>query len=107
MENLIPLFEDQEFFEAILQHRTHLKDPKSSGPTSAFWFSFLEMMNTLFIFNRSLKIGNWELHLHATRLMLPWFFAYDRSNYSRFLTFYWAEMTNLPKTHPEIHNQFI
>ena len=33
--------------------------------------------------------------------MLPWVFAYDRTNYARYLSVYWCEMTTLPQTHPE------
>ncbi|XP_057314196.1 uncharacterized protein LOC130655456 [Hydractinia symbiolongicarpus] len=64
------------------------------------------MMDVLFGFIRGLKIGNWELHLDATRQMLPWFFAYDRPNYSRYCTFYVMEMLRLPETHPGICEEF-
>ena len=26
--------------------------------------------------------GNWILHLHAVRLMIPWCFSYDKVNYA-------------------------
>ena len=32
--------------------------------------------------------------------MIPWFFATDRINYSRYALCYWLEMSLLPKTHP-------
>ena len=88
-------------------HEQLLKDPKESGPTSAYWYSFIEMMDILFYFRRSLKLGKWEAHLEATKMMIPYFFAYDRQNYSRFLTYYWADMMNLPTSHPQVHFQFM
>ena len=39
--------------------------------------------------------------------MLPWMFAYDHQNYSRFLTYYWSQMTRLPTTHTNIFNEFL
>ena len=93
--------------DLITKHELELSDASVYGPTATFWYSFLDMMNIFFAFIRSVKIGNWELHLEATQRMLPWFFAYDRPNYSRFLTFYWAEMKSLPTTHPAVHQEFM
>ena len=84
-----------------------LEDIKKFGPTSSFWCSFVEMMEILFAFQRSLKYGDWPSHLQATKKMLPYFFAYDHHNYARYLTYYWAEMIALPQTHPEIHQEFM
>ena len=106
MENFFSVFDD-EFFEILNRHESTLKDVNVSGPTAVFWFSFIEMINILFAFLRSVKLGIWDLHMKATHKMLPWFFAYDRPNYSRFLTLYWADMMQLPETHEEIHKQFM
>ena len=38
--------------------------------------------------------------------MLPWFFAYDRINYARYLTTYWLEMLKLPDSQPSVQEQF-
>ena len=65
------------------------------------------MMEILFAFIRSLRIGDWELHLASTKNMLPCFFAYDRQNYARYLSLYLAEMIKLRDTHPCIHEQFL
>ena len=48
-----------------------------------------------------------ELHLECIREMMKWFHAYDRTNYARYLPLYWAEMKNLPNTHPEAHKKFL
>ena len=44
--------------------------------------------------------GNWNLHLHAVRNMIPWCFAYDKLNYARYMSPYYAQMTNLPEKNP-------
>ncbi len=105
--------ENEAVKSALTDHRNFLCDTEISGPTSAFWYSFIDMMNTLLLFLRSIKTANWPAHLQATRLMIPYMFAYDRPNYFRFLTYYWAEMTQLPKLIPAsmsslceyLHNQ--
>lgn len=78
----------------------------SLGPTASVWSSSLQMIQILLDFARSIKLGNWKLHLQATENMLPWVFSYDRINYARFLTYYTAIMQNLPEMHPGIYQQF-
>ena len=64
------------------------------------------MIQILLDFMRSIKLGNWKLHLQSTENMLPWIFAYDRPNYARFLTYYLVTMKELPETYPNIQAQF-
>ncbi|CAB4001853.1 Hypothetical predicted protein [Paramuricea clavata] len=78
----------------------------SLGPTASVWSSFLQMVQILLDFAKSIKLGDWKLHLQSTENMLPWMFAYDRPNYARFLTYYLVSMKKLPETHLHIHQQF-
>ena len=55
----------------------------SSSLTFRFWQSYLDMMMTLLAFIRATRTSDWDLHLSSLRDMLPWMFAYDRTNYSR------------------------
>ena len=50
--------------------------------------------------------GNWDLHLTGIRIMIPWCFAYDKVNYPRYLTPYYAKMTNLSGKNPKVHEAF-
>ena len=75
----------------------------SLGPTACNWSSFFQMVQTLLDFARSIKLGDWKLHLQSTENMLPWMFAYDRPNYARFLTYYLVNMQKFPEAHPSIH----
>ncbi|XP_066920335.1 uncharacterized protein [Clytia hemisphaerica] len=104
LEALSAVFDDTEFIELIELHEKVLKNER--GPTSTFWYSFIEMMDILFNFQRSIKLGDWNLHLETTKKMIPWFFAYDRPNYSRFFTYYWSDMVQLPTSHPNIYEEF-
>ena len=77
-----------------------MKTKSATNPTMAYWLLYIEMVQVLLLFIRATRENNWELHLSAVRSMLPWFFAADRVNYSRYGSIYWLEMIALDKTHP-------
>ncbi len=60
----------------------------------------------MFNFIRSIREGDWNLHLACIRDMLPWMFAYDRTNYSRYLPVYWCDMMSLRDVHPSTYEAF-
>lgn len=67
--------------------------------TFAYWNPYLEMVEVLLLFLKGIRERNWLLHLTSVRCMIPWLFAYDDLNYTRYLPAYWQEMMNLPTTH--------
>ena len=74
----------------------------SRGPTAELWESYIYLTELLLHFIRSTRTGNWELHKACLSKMLPWMFAYDHTNYSRYLTLYLWDMVQLPITHPSL-----
>jgi len=58
------------------------------------------------IYQALLQEGNWLLHLYAVHHMIPWFFAYDKFNYARYLVYY-AQMANLLVDHRHVHWNFM
>ena len=70
------------------------------GPTAAFWESYISLVSLLLAFIRSTRSGNWALHKACVQMMLPWMFAYDHTNYSRYMTIYLWDMIQLHKEHP-------
>ena len=76
---------------------------EDNGPLKVFWNNYLEMVEVLMNFLRATREGDWALHLECIKEMLPWFFAYDHTNYARYLPVYLAHMVLLPETHPEAH----
>ena len=83
------------------RHKQSLKT--EYGPTAEFWSSFLEKAEILFAFNQSIRTGQWQAHLAASKKMRAWFFAYDHQNYAHYMLLYLGEMSQLPETHPEIY----
>lgn len=90
----------------LQQYEDYVAKKCSENEMYAFWSSYLEMVELLLLFLRGTREGNWELHLSSVREMLPWFFAYGRINYSRYLPVYYLEMICLEETHPDIHSHF-
>ena len=56
---------------------------------------------------RSHREGNWPLHLSAVKRALPLLFAFDRTNYKRWLPLYFEDCLSLPERYPSIHENFL
>ena len=78
----------------------------NNGDLSAFWMSYIDMVTVLLGLLRASREGNWDLHVACIRYMLPWCFAYDKINYARYLSVYYAEMSRLYETHPDVYVGF-
>ena len=50
-----------------------------------FWNMYIDIVLLLLRFIRAEREGSWELHLKAVAEMVPYFFAMDRINYSRYV----------------------
>ena len=71
-----------------------------------FWLSFLDMIEVLFNLIYATRAGKWYLYEETIRSTLPWFFAYDRTNYSRYLTVHHQNLLSLEDDFPEIYAKF-
>lgn len=74
-----------------------------NGSLSTFWLSYLDIVEILLGLLRASREGHWMLHLASICAMIPWCFAYDRLNYACYLPYYYAQMTQLPVEHPDVH----
>lgn len=83
----------------------HLR--QNNGGLSAFCMSCADMVKKIVLgLLRASREGDWDLQLHSMRMMIPWCFSYDKANYSRYLTPYFAQMTNLGDKNPEVQKAF-
>ncbi|XP_056105946.1 uncharacterized protein LOC130084505 [Rhinichthys klamathensis goyatoka] len=96
---------NEKFDKMCSKYEDFVKRSSAENPTFAFWSSYIDMVQILLLFVRATRESDWQLHLSTVRLMMPWFFAYDRVNYARYLPSYWLEMVNLPLTHPSCHSE--
>ena len=88
-------------FERSEEYMEHLR--KTNGPLPSFWISYIDMVELMLHMISASREGNWVLHLACARQMLPWCFAYDNTNYARYMSVYYSDMTSLPQEHPQVH----
>ena len=87
-----------------------LKNPDANAPINYFitqrgeenvnfsyWWSYVEMVETLLHFIRAERDGIWVLHVNSLSSMLPYFMRYDHHNYRTWGTIYLSDMMQLPK----------
>ena len=86
----------------FVEHLRH-----NNGELSAYWMSYVDMVEDVVLgLLRASREGNWMLHLNAIQTMIPWCFAYDKVNYARYLSPYFAQMTNLQEKNPCVYGAF-
>ena len=67
---------------------------------------YMKMVMEMLQFLRSVKSGDWCLHLTATQAFVKYFFAHDMLNYARMMPVYLSEMALLPQSNPDINREF-
>jgi hypothetical protein len=97
--------ESQEFVGLFDKYQHFCLMTRKEDPTFELWSSFLDMMSLLLVFVSATRESDWSVHVAVLRLMMPWYFAYDRTNCSRYLPAYWMEMVNLPVSHPSVYHE--
>ena len=100
-EKFDKLLSNPQFLELFRLYGEYSED--SNGPMKVFWNTYLEMVATLMNFIRATREDNRKLHVDSVKEMLPWFFAYDHTNYAQYLPVYLVTMVSLQDTHPEAH----
>ena len=76
------------------------------GPMAMFWQSYLDMVQILLDFVKSIRLPDWNLHLQSTERMIIWIHAYDRINYARYFSYYWCSQQKIQHKLPVIYQQF-
>ena len=97
---------DGEFQGLVSAFRSFTHKMCTENATFAFWSTYLSMVENVLLLTRATRTGNWDLHISIIKRILPWMFAYDRPNYARYLSAYYLEMCDLPKTHPSAYAAF-
>lgn len=97
-EGLLSLLQSEEFNKIL-----EVFVASNNKVNFSFWWGYMEMVQTLLLFIRAQREGNWELHLYAFKRMLPLFFRYNHTNYARWGTVYINEMHQLPN---EVQKEF-
>ena len=67
----------------------------------------MEMVDTLKLFIKAERTGNWMLHLKALHEMLPYFAAAGHTLYTKSAYIYYQQMQDLQNTHPQVNRSFL
>ena len=103
----IDAFEDSDSFRNFVMLFIDFKEKlKGDSDLAKFWLIYLDMVELLLNTIFSLRSGSWHLYVECMRDIVPWTFAYDRFNYSRYLTAHLGEMLALEENHPFVYNEF-
>ena len=82
---------------------TYLDTLRHGCDLSAFWMSYIDMIEIVLGLLRASREGNWLLHLAIVREMIPWCFAYDNQNYAKYMPVYFGQMSRLETDHPDVY----
>lgn len=72
-----------------------LKSIESRGPTAALWIQYFRMCTLMKNFIRAERTGDWNLHLHSVREMIPYFHAAGHLHYAKSAHLYYQDMVRL------------
>ena len=70
------------------------------GKTAHFWLKYITLVDKVHKFHSAIQSNDFDEKLESWRLMMPWFFCFDRTHYSRYGSFYLKSMEFLEVTHP-------
>ena len=78
----------------------------SESETFHYWDNFIQMVKILRDLIRADREGNWNLHLHSLKAILPFFAVFDRTNYLRWCSLYVEDMQKLSERAPDVYTNF-
>ena len=89
--------------ECLLQYKALLCE---KSPTAKLWLQYMEYVETLKLFIRAERTGNWILHLIAVERMINLFAATGHIHYAKSARLYLQMMLELPNDHPWLYKCF-
>ncbi|KAK3912859.1 Chromosome-associated kinesin KIF4 [Frankliniella fusca] len=84
-----------------------ITDCSKQYPTFLFWLNFLEIILLLLQFVKSLRCAMFPLYVESFGEMLPWFFFFNHTHYSRWGTVHFVELMELPVKIPSLYTEFL
>ena len=78
------------------------EESEVKSKTFQFWNEYTKMVGMLLRYIRAERVGNWDLHLASVVEMIPYMFAYDHTNYARWMSVYLCDMRLLPSIAPSV-----
>ena len=89
-------YEEREEEELDFSYPEWQEKLKLKSATAKFWFTVIHLQELLFKFLKSIRMSQFDPYLECLRKMVDWFFALDKTNYSRWLSVHIKDLENLP-----------
>ena len=70
------------------------------------WLKTLSLELLLLRYIRSIREANFQLYMESLTQIMPWMFALDYTNYSRWLSVHIRDMMTLGEKHPDVLREF-
>ncbi|MES9950704.1 MAG: hypothetical protein ABW118_17235 [Candidatus Thiodiazotropha sp.] len=87
------------YFARYKQFKQSVRDGHL-GKTAQFWLSYMDIVWLILTLIKATKMNDLQLHLASLYSLCPILFAYDHTNYARYLPVYILTILNLNITHP-------
>ena len=68
--------------------------------------SVIDVQILILLYIRSIREGNFKLHVEVLYKLLIWFFIFDHYHYARWLTIHWFDLYKLESTFPDVYDFF-
>ena len=94
---------DEQRAKPLEEWRTKMSN---DYPQFFYWWTVLQMEVLVCQFIKSIRRGNFDLYKESLVVMMPWVFALDHVNYSRWLPIHISDMLKLNSLHPGIYQAF-
>ena len=95
---------ENQSFQDLQERYGQYKDKIRSGllgKTSQFWLvNYLDVMEALHLIHSAVQENDYALRLEGWIRMMPYFFALNKTNYSRYRSYYIQQLISLDRTHP-------
>ena len=72
-----------------------------------YWYTVIELEAILLLLVQSIRQSNFMMFVSALEQLVPWMFALDHTNYSRWLPIFISDLKQLPAKHPKIYDEFV
>ena len=81
---LLNMCKEIDVFEDPFNRFCEEREVKSK--TFQFWNEYTKMVGTLLRYVRAERVGSWDLHFASVVEITPYMFAYDHTNYARWMS---------------------
>jgi len=76
-------------------------------PLFAYWQTVKNFELHILLFVYSLRTSDFLLYIDSLTQLLPWFFVFDRTHYTRWLSVHVRDMARLCEHNKDVHDQFV